>query len=181
MRIFKAIERLLKYSYLKIKYGKRLICKAAPRFKFDSRIIIDKSSALMLGKSVEANRNVSISAINGGRCSIGDNVGFNRNDIIICHKNIEIGDKCNIGPNVCIYDHDHNFGYNGISQGFKTGDVVIGKGCWIGAGAVILRNTHIGEYSVIGAGCVVKGDIPAHSVVTCGNRTLNIKEIEPDK
>ena len=30
----------------------------------------------------------------------------------------------------------------------------------------ILRNTHMGEGCVIGAGAVIKGDIPAHSIVT---------------
>lgn len=80
------------------------------------------------------------------------------------------------GPGVTIYDHDHIFSPEGILPGFKLGEVVIEDGCWIGANVTILRNTHIGKNSVIGAGTVVKGDIPAGSLVT-GQRNINITPI----
>ena len=40
----------------------------------------------------------------------------------------------------------------------------IGNDVWIGAGAVILRGTTIGDKAVIGAGSIVKGDVPAGCV-----------------
>ena len=36
---------------------------------------------------------------------------------------------------------------------------------WIGANTVILRGTHIGANSVIAAGCVVSGNIPANTIL----------------
>ena len=81
------------------------------------------------------------------------------------------------GPGVTIYDHDHMFSDEGILPGYKQGSVIIDDGCWIAANVTILRNTHIGEGCVIGAGAVVKGDIPAHSLVTSG-RELKIRPIE---
>lgn len=65
-----------------------------------------------------------------------------------------------------IYDHDHKFNANGIQSDFNYGSVIIDNGCWIAANVTILRNTHIGEGCVIGAGTVVKGEIPPHSLVT---------------
>ena len=40
---------------------------------------------------------------------------------------------------------------------------------------MILRNTHIGDGCVIGAGVVVKGDIPPHSIVTL----KGIRQMQP--
>ena len=108
---------------------------------------------------------------------IGNNVSFNRNSICAAHKFISIGNNSSIGPNCCIYDHDHRFGKNGKEPGFKTDDVVIEENVWIGAGSIILRGTHIGKNSVIGAGCIIKGDIPPNSLVT-QNREINIVELK---
>ena len=76
-----------------------------------------------------------------------------------------------------IYDHDHKFGPEGIRPGYNTAPVVIENDCWIGAGVTILRGTHIGEGCVIGAGSIVKGEIPPHSLVT-SDRQLTIVPIE---
>ncbi len=47
----------------------------------------------------------------------------------------------------------------------KVGEVTIGDDVFIGNGAIILPNTHIGSKVIIGAGCVVAKDIPDNSVV----------------
>lgn len=109
---------------------------------------------------------------------IGSNVGFNRNCIVICRERITIGEKCVFGPNVVIYDHDHLFNTDGIkSNEYKSSPILIEPGCWIGANAIILRGATIGEGSVIGAGTVVRGNIPPHSLVT-NDRTMRIRPIQ---
>ena len=77
-----------------------------------------------------------------------------------------------MGPNACIYDHDHDFRAGLDELRFKTEPVVIGKNCWIAAGTVILMGTTIGDNCMIGAGCILKGDIPANSVVTQKRETV---------
>lgn len=59
----------------------------------------------------------------------------------------------------------------------EIGDIHIGKHCFIGIGTTILPGTTIGNYSIIGAGSVVKGDIPEHSVVI-GNPARILKTTE---
>ena len=70
-------------------------------------------------------------------------------------------------PNVQIYDHDHDFRVEGgVKAGkYKTAPVEIGNNVWIGANTIILRGTKIGDNAVIGAGCVVKGEVPAGAVL----------------
>lgn len=119
---------------------------------------------VIIGKT-ECRPHVYAACKKGGRLQLGDDVFINRNTLIICHNEIVIGDGTAIGPNVCIFDHDHKYGQEGMVKGFKEGRVRIGRNVWIGAGAIILRDTVIGDNCVIGAGCAVKGRIPANSRV----------------
>src|SRR3712207_9214092 len=43
--------------------------------------------------------------------------------------------------------------------------VRVGRGSWLGHGAVILPGATIGRQCVVAAGSVVRGDVPDHSVV----------------
>lgn len=82
-----------------------------------------------------------------------------------------------IGPNVLVFDHDHDFrAEGGIAEGrIVIGDIVIGDGVWIGGNTSILRGTNIGDNAVIAAGSVIKGNIPANSIVV-QKRTSKISE-----
>lgn len=44
-------------------------------------------------------------------------------------------------------------------------EISIGAGSWIGIGAIILGETHIGKNCVVGAGSVVKGVFPDYCVI----------------
>lgn len=167
---------MLKNAGYKIKY--RNLYKIKPSlFESGSKIKLLNSGSICGGANIRLRANTNIVAI-GGKIDLGDSVFFNRNCNVVCREKISIGDNVSFGHNVCVIDHDHRFGKEGVSPTeYKTGEIVIEKGCWIGSNAVILRNTHIGACSVIGAGCVVKGDIPPNSLVT-GCRELNIKEIK---
>ncbi len=145
-----------------------------------TEISVKQGGHLTLGKNVCAYKRVALSAI-GGSLSIGSSVSLNRGAMIICYQEIAIGDGCEFGPNVVIYDHDHRFSAEGFETNqFKTAPVVIEEGCWIGANVTILRGTHIGKGSVVGAGAVVKGNIPPHSLVK-SDRTLIIEPIREEK
>lgn len=164
---------MLKLIIFKIRFRKRLVIKSIRHlFRYDTEINVGKEGLLYLS-GIRAQTNVHLVCISG-ILSIGKQVNFNRNCIVACRQKISIGDNCSFGPNVCIYDHDHSFNTGGkVPNKFKCSDVIIEDGCWIGAGVIILRGTHIGKNSVIGAGTVVKGSIPSNSLVT-SNRENNI-------
>ena len=50
-------------------------------------------------------------------------------------------------------------------QQLHPAPIHIGKNVWIGANAVILRGSNIGDGAVIGAGSIIKGEVPPHTVV----------------
>lgn len=175
LKLFKGFRFFTATAGAKILYGDRLKVNGIFRKRRDTQIILEEGGKMTLGKNVSFQRNVSLSSV-GGVLQIGNHVSFNRNCIVVCRKNVAIEDNVMFGPGVIIYDHDHIFSGHGILPGYKCGTVTIGKGCWIAANVTILRNTHIGEGCVIGAGAIVKGNIPPHSLVT-GNRELNITPI----
>ena len=124
----------------------------------------------IIGKKSTFRRNFHIMIEGDGKVNIGSNVFFNNGCSLSSIKLIEIDDNTIFGENVLIYDHNHKFRKSDSSikeQGYSLEEVKIGKNCWIGSNVVILKGVHIGDNSVIGAGCVVKDNIPENTIVTC--------------
>ena len=133
-----------------------------------------KDGSITINNFLNCANNVSL--VSEGKMEI-NGASFNRYDIVVCKNCIKIGNNCRFGPNVAIYDHDHEFNKDGVIPGeMRVGTVVIEDNVWIGANCVILRNTHIGKNCIIGAGCVVSGAIPDNSLVTM-NRELNVRPL----
>lgn len=55
------------------------------------------------------------------------------------------------------------------------GNVSVGEGSWIGAGATLLQGIRVGRWCVVGAGSVVTRDVPDYTRVV-GNRVWDVKE-----
>lgn len=174
---FRAIRYGIETILAKILWRNSLVVEGLFRKEADTQIDISKGGKLNIKRHVSFQRNVSFVIRENAILSIGKNVWFNHNCTLACRKKITIEDDVKFGPGVTIYDHDHIFSYEGVLPGYKLGEVIIGKGSWVAANVTILRNTHIGEGCVIGAGAVVQGNIPPHSLVT-GSRELNIVPIE---
>ena len=47
----------------------------------------------------------------------------------------------------------------------KAGRIIIGNACWLGDNCTVLRDVHVGDGAVIGAGAVVTKDVPPFSIV----------------
>lgn len=88
---------------------------------------------------------------------------------------ISIDDGSVVGPFAVILVHDAamriQLGYTRVAA------VSIGKRVFIGAGAVVLPGSQIGDDSVIGAGALVHGKIPPRSIVV-GTRSTVIKDVD---
>lgn len=112
-----------------------------------------------------------------GELTIGSHVYINRNCNIVSHKQIKIGSKCTIGPNVCIYDHDHNFHSRNRDTEYICKPIIIGDNVWIGSNVVIIKGVTIGDNAVIAAGAIVRSDVPPNSIYISKSE-YSIKTIE---
>jgi acetyltransferase-like isoleucine patch superfamily enzyme len=101
------------------------------------------------------------------RIKIGSRNYFNRNLMIDACGYVEIGDRNMFGPDVYITDSNHQFGGGAAPHTLPmdVGKVKIGNHCWIGAGAIILKNVELGDACVVGAGAVVTKSFPSGSVI----------------
>jgi acetyltransferase-like isoleucine patch superfamily enzyme len=81
-----------------------------------------------------------------------------------CKKKIQIGDNTAIGPNVLIFDHNHDYLSDDFRNNYICDDIIIGNNVWIGGGAIILAGSKIGDNSVIAAGTIVNTTIPSNTV-----------------
>ncbi len=100
----------------------------------------------------------------------------------LCAGNsIKIGEETIIGAGAVIMDNDfHMMGKDGVwidDVRSNSRPIVIGKGCFIGARAIVLKGVTIGDHAAVGAGAVVTRDVPAGSSVG-GNpaRVLSSRE-----
>ena len=178
MKIAKLFGIMKMCKYI-LRSGKRIRFDGIPAMEGNARVNL-RNGIAFFGRSFSMKTGAYCAIVNGGQLFIGENVSMNRNTVVVCHERILIGNHCSIAPNVMIYDHDHNYGVRGLEVGYNTSPVVIEDHCWIGGGVIILRGTHIGEGSIIGAGCIVQGNIPPHSLVV-SNRDLTIKPIDEKK
>jgi acetyltransferase-like isoleucine patch superfamily enzyme len=72
------------------------------------------------------------------------------------------------GPYVYITDQNHGYTDPDVPVGRQwpvNEPVVIGSGCWLGAGAIILPGARLGRNVVVAGGAVVRGEFPDHSVI----------------
>ncbi len=82
---------------------------------------------------------------------------------------IEIGSGTLIAPNCAIYPHNHGVAPNlSIREQpiQANGPIIIGEQAWLGTGVIVLGNVTIGNGAVIGAGAVVTKDIPDGAIAT---------------
>jgi maltose O-acetyltransferase len=102
----------------------------------------------------------------------GEGVQVNRNTYFASNAKITIGDYTRFAIGVQIVTVGHEGRYNEIDT---LGPVVIGKSCWIGSNAVILKKVTIGNFVTIGAGSIVNKSIP-DSVIAAGVPAVIIKK-----
>lgn len=137
----------------------------------------NENSTVKIGNDFGTRKHV-IFNVTDGELIIGNNVFINDMCAINVHKKVVVGENTIIGQNVLVYDHDHDYSVmDNMRTSFLEDTIIIGKNVWIGSGVIILRGSRIGDNSVIGAGCVIKGLIPPNTLVYQERETIK-KTIE---
>jgi acetyltransferase-like isoleucine patch superfamily enzyme len=134
-----------------------------------------------------------------GEIHVGDRCFINGGTRLISRSAIRIGDNVTIAWGCTIYDHNshsldwrererdlerqfqdlaagRNFIHSKNWEPVTSRPIEIGDKAWIGFGVTILNGARIGEGAVVGAQSVVRGDVPAWTVVA-GNPAVVIREI----
>lgn len=148
---------LIKYSNIKYE-------KASLREK-RNKAYADKFNA---GKNlfVEYGVNLSRQHYLNGTISIGDNVLLAKNVFIDYSGIVVLKNNVKISDGVTIESHKHNFVPGAKEYEPIPAKIVIEDGVWIGQKAVICEDCKcVGRYAQIGAGAVVRNQIPPYAIV----------------
>lgn len=139
----------------------------------NSRIILGKNVTLIShskGNVAGINHPVILATLSAGAIlEVGDHVGISGSSICAVKK-IIIGNNTGIGANACIYDTDFH-ALDAMKQKNKNiydalaGPIEIGEDVWIASNALLLKDIRVGNGSVIGAGSVVRDDVPENTLV----------------
>jgi acetyltransferase-like isoleucine patch superfamily enzyme len=138
----------------------------SPGMRVGRGLALDNPSGIRLGEGVIIHNNCMLlcqRSSNGVTPSItvGPKTFMNVGALVAAGNRVTIGEDVGLGPYTCVVDQEHIFSDPHVAimrQGtFSKGPVVIGDGCWIGTGAVILGDTTLAPGTVVGANSVVRG------------------------
>jgi acetyltransferase-like isoleucine patch superfamily enzyme len=157
------------------------------RVAMDDYGLLDASGAgeagVVVGNDVIISRNCIIQGKTGPvviqeRTDIGCNVVISSGGGISIGKAVLIGGNCYIGGGRYLTDR---LDLPMLDQGvYSKGPVVIEDDVWLGAGATVLDGVHIGKGCVVGAGAVVTKDIPDYAIaVGVPARVIRHREVSP--
>jgi acetyltransferase-like isoleucine patch superfamily enzyme len=119
----------------------------------------------------------------GADCGISPDAVFSNPERIVLGNDVEIGSRCHIwaghasatitigddcllGPEVMITAASYRFndGHPVTRQTMDEADIAIGRDVWLGTRAIVLPGVTIGDGAIIGAGAIVRSDIPAMAI-----------------
>ena len=112
-----------------------------------------------------------------GELQLGKYILISPGTSIRSAKKIVIGDSTMIASDVTITDSDWHDIYDRTDYVASPKEVIIQENVWIGEKSLILKGSKIGKNSIIGAGSVVSGEVPAN-VIFAGNPAKQIKKLD---
>lgn len=177
--IYPEILGFLKLLFYKLAFGKGVVIHGFPRFSCKSDIRLRKSCRIELWDKCHITDHITLRLAGKGTLIVGSEACIGQQTIITCRDRIEIGNNVMIGPNVTMYDHDHDFRKPGLmnSHDFVTAPIIIEDNVWLGSGVTVLKGVRIGTGSVIASGTLVTKDVPANTIVY-NKRPLELRQLE---
>ena len=119
----------------------------------------------------------------GGRVTIGKHTRINGDCWIGARTTVTIGDWCLVSD-CAIFDNDFHNVLPRERHLPPAPDVAapvhIGDNVWIGTRALVMKGSVIGADSVVGAGAVTRGSVPA-GVVVAGNPAVVVRKFDDDE
>ncbi|MBM3844858.1 MAG: acyltransferase [Verrucomicrobia bacterium] len=99
----------------------------------------------------------------GAILELGERTGLS-GAVVVAGKEIRIGEGTQVGAGAMIIDNDFHAPVGEWDWSYDTTThakpIRIGRGCFIGARAIILKGVTIGDRAIVGAGAVVAKDVP---------------------
>lgn len=125
-----------------------------------------------LGARVYVGHHAILKGYYKNELDVGDGSWIGQAAFLHAAGGIVVGREVGIGPHACIITsvHEDSPGHAAarrpiMDAPLRFAKVVLGDGCDVGVGAIILPGVTVGEGAQVGAGSVVTRDVPPYAVV----------------
>lgn len=148
-----------------------VLLEPAVVIKHPERLSFGKKCTLQAGSYVYGSRS-------GAEVSFGDWVVIAAGAMVLGEGGVRVGDGTHLGPHVVVTSQ------YGDGRGERVTDaptvltrpIVIGRGCWIGSGAVIMPGVVLGDRCTVAPGSVVYGRFPDDTTLS-GNPARPLRRV----
>jgi len=113
------------------------------------------------------------------KIKVGNNVFVGNHSIIFGSGITTIGDEVMLGPHVVLVSGNHTFKGQSYRWGkADVGQIIIEKGCWIGANCTIVSGSRLPKYSILGANSFICDFFDFEKSLYAGSPARLIKTFE---
>lgn len=143
---------------IQIKLNKRIATNSFVVIQKNVILIVEEGGEIVFGKNVIIKEKSVIYAKQNAKIILGDNTSTGHHTEISANNYIEIGDDVIMGAYTYITDSNHGYKDKDLpirKQDMEIGSVEIGNNVWLGRGVMILKDSVIGDNSVVAAGSIV--------------------------
>ena len=141
------------------------------RSKWKTRFV-NRGKILFRGRDFMLGRGGEIAVLEGGCLEVGYNVQFTENVMVMCTKDIKVGNNVRIAYNSQLFDSDFHYTVSFESKKIrpKQAAIVIGDYNWIGNHTTIKKGTVTPAYTIVAASySVLSKDytkiVPEYSII----------------
>lgn len=143
---------------LKIKFNKRIKNSGFVVLQKNVQLIVEEGGELLFDKNVTIKENTVIYVKKNAKIILAENSSTGHHTEISANNHIEIGNDVIMGAYAYITDSNHGYKDKNLlirKQDMEIGSVKIGNNVWLGRGVIILKDSIVGDHSVVAAGSVV--------------------------
>jgi acetyltransferase-like isoleucine patch superfamily enzyme len=153
--------------------------RCASLIRFGKGVTLERGVIIdgLLRRGVVLGDNVKIGAysviVGAPASNLGEGISMGANSAVDAYSFlgssgfISIGENVIMGQHIGFHPENHNFDRTDVpirEQGTTRQGITIEDDVWVGSNAIFLDGAHVGKGCVIGAGSVVRGNIPPYSI-----------------
>lgn len=172
----KLYPRLLGACGRNVAFGVNVTLRHPRKIRIGDEVAVDDNCVLdakgtgndgiRIGRRVFLGRNTVI-ACKDGDIVLEEGVNVSYHCAVFSASSVRIGADTLLAAYCYVVGGGHEYGRTDVPvvrQGRPSKGIEVGRGAWLGAGAVILDGVSVGHDAVIGANAVVTDDVPAFAV-----------------
>jgi len=165
--VLKNIPYLLRYIF-KVRLKRKIKSKAIVFLQKNVSLVIETEGIIDFGKNILLKEGTIIYAKKNARITIGDNTSTGHHTEISANNDIRIGSDVIMGAQTYITDSNHgykNFDIPIRENPMEVGKTTIGSNVWLGRNVMLLKDSHIGDNSIVAVGSVVTNSFPDNMIL----------------